>query len=268
MLPALGIPLLAGRGLVAGDRGSAPKPAVLTASLADILWPGTNALGQVLSLSGRDGGQYLIVGIAQDIVYGSFNQRASGVMFSSADDLRVAMDSQFVIHTASQGAIREQIERAVRDTIGHVHTVTVVTGTELLSRDLARQRLGAWFFAGFGLTALLLGLGGAFGLIAYVAESRRRECGVRLALGATSRDLVWHGVRSALVPVCIGLSVGLACAAAVSRVLASSLAGLSTLDAGTYAAVAVIVLVSTVLVALAAAWRLTRLMPIEALRTT
>jgi predicted permease len=267
LLSALGVPLLAGRGLVAGDAASVPKPAVLTASLAGMLWPGRNALGQVLSLSGRDGGQYLIVGIAQDIVYGSFNQRALGVIFSSAADFRIAMNSQFVIHTASPGAIRKQIERAVRDTMGDVHKTAVVTGAELLSRDLGRQRLGAWFFAGFGLTALLLGLGGAFGLIAYLAESRRRECGVRLALGATSRDLVWHGVRSALGPVCIGLAMGLACAAAVSRVLASSLAGLSTLDPGTYATVAVIVLVSAVLVALAAAWRLTRVTPIEALRT-
>lgn len=267
LLSALGVPLLAGRGLVPGDASSIPKPAVLTESLARMLWHNENPLGQVFSLHGREGGPFLIVGVAEDIVFGSFNGRAAGVVFSTKNEAGLAMDSRFVIRTAYPAAIQQQIERLIRDTMADAPTPTVARGVDLLMRDLGRQRLGAWFFAGFGLAALLIGLGGTFGLVAYLAESRQREFGVRLALGARPHDLVRHGVGTALVPVSIGLAMGLALAAVVSRVLASSLAGVSTLDVGTYVVVAIVVLSSAAGVALGAAWRLTRVMPIDALRT-
>lgn len=134
-------------------------------------------------------------------------------------------------------------------------------------RDIGRQRLGAWFFSGFGLTALLLGVTGVFGLVAYLAESRQREFGVRVALGATPRDVVWRGVTAALVPVSLGVAAGLAFAALVSRLFTSLLIGLATLDVFTYIAVATIMLGCAACAALGAAWRLRRVAPADALRT-
>jgi ABC-type antimicrobial peptide transport system permease subunit len=128
--------------------------------------------------------------------------------------------------------------------------------------------LGAWFFTGFGLTALLLGVGGVFGLVAYLAESRQREFGVRLALGATPRDLVRHGVTAGLVPVSIGVAAGLVAAALMARVFTSWLVGLSALDPATYATVALVMLGCAGLAGLSAAWRLRRTMPSDSLRTT
>jgi putative ABC transport system permease protein len=128
--------------------------------------------------------------------------------------------------------------------------------------------LGAWFFSGFGLVALLLGVGGAFGLVAYLAESREREFGVRLALGADMRHLVRTGLAAALAPVSAGVSVGLVLAGGVSRLFTSLLAGVNALDPATYLLVAATMLGCATLAALAAAWRLRRTSPSDALRAT
>jgi len=112
----------------------------------------------------------------------------------------------------------------------------------------------------------VLGAGGVFGLVAYLAESRPREFGVRLALGATERDLVWRGLAAGLAPVATGTAIGLLAAALVARLSLSMLPGLSALDSPTYAAVAVLMILCATGSGLVAAWRLRRLSPAEALR--
>jgi ABC-type antimicrobial peptide transport system permease subunit len=146
--------------------------------------------------------------------------------------------------------------------------VRVTTGREVVARDIGRQRLGAWFFSGFGLAALLLGVGGAFGLVAYLAESRRREFGIRLALGADVSHLVRRGMAAALAPVSTGVAAGLVLAALVSRVFKAFLVGISALDPVSYLLVALTMLSCTTIAALVAAYRLRRTNPSDALRVT
>jgi predicted permease len=267
LLPALGVPMLTGRGLVAADAVARPAPAVVTESLARRLWPLNDALGQALSIvrAGRGGNRFTVVGVARDFTYGSFSRPATGVVVT-ATDRGFGSEPQFVVRAASAEAAVEPIRKLVRDLEPDAYWLRILTGRDLVARDLGQQRLGAWFFSGFGLTALLLGVGGVFGLVAYLAESRQREFGVRVALGATPRDLVWRGLSAALAPVALGVTVGLLAAALVARVFTSLLAGLSALDPLTYAAVAVTMLSSAVLAGLGAAWRLRRMTPTDALR--
>ena len=144
----------------------------------------------------------------------------------------------------------------------------VVTGKEVIRRDVGRQRLGAWVFSGFGAAALLLAVGGAFGLVAYIAESRRREFGVRVALGANHGDLVRQGLMIALAPVSIGVAAGLVVGSLVSKTFETHLVGIAALDGLTYTVVGLALLSSATVAGLAAAWRLRRTMPTDALRTT
>ena len=265
VLSTLGVPIVAGRGLTQADMSAQPVPTVMTASLAKMLWPRGDAVGQVVSPVWR-GGRLLIVGIARDFVFGSLNKPATGTVVT-ARGWAGGIDCQFAVRAAHPEAMVKPILKVVQAAVPDAPSVKVVTGRDLVASDLGRQRLGAWFFSGFGLVALLLGVFGVFGLVAYLAESRQREFGIRLALGATTRDLVRQGLAAAIIPVSVGLAAGLLCAAWIARLFTSLLTGLSALDPLTYGAVAITMLVCAAMAGLGGAWRLRRMAPAEALRT-
>jgi ABC-type antimicrobial peptide transport system permease subunit len=171
------------------------------------------------------------------------------------------MGTDFVIRTDQPQIVTGLITRTIKGEV-----VRVATGREAVAQDIGRQRLGAWLFSGFGIAALLLGIGGAFGLVAYLADSQRREFGVRLALGAELRDLVRHGLVAALRPVSAGVVAGLALGALVSRIFSAALVGVSAFDTLTYFAVAMAMLSCAGIASLAAAWRLRLTNPSDALR--
>jgi predicted permease len=268
LLSALGVPILSGRQLTAADATARPTPAIVTLSLARALWPTGEPLGQIVSFvggGGRSNGRYTVVGIARDFAYGSTTAAGAGVVVSVMS-FSFGIEPKFVVRTARAGPPVESLRKAVKTAVPDAPQVTITTGRDLMARDLGRQRLGAWFFSGFGLVALVLGAGGVFGLVAYLAESRRREFGVRLALGATDRDLLWRGLAAGLTPVATGTGIGLLAAALVARVSMSMLPGLSALDVPTYTVVALLMIGCAVVAGLSAAWRLRRLSPVEALR--
>jgi len=262
LLSVLGVPILAGRALTAADSAGVPVPAVITQSLAERFWPEGGALGQTFAMPQLRGGPYLVVGIARDLAFGSLTRPGSGVIVTARGVVDLIV-SKFVVRTDRPEMVAGSIRRTIQGQV-----IRVETGRGVVACDLGRQRLGAWFFSGFGLAALLLGVGGAFGLVAYLAESQRREFGVRLALGADMGHLVRHGLVAALAPVSAGVAAGLVLAGLVSRVFTVLLAGISALDVFTYLGVAVIMLGCATVAALAAAWRLRRTSPSDALRAT
>jgi len=265
LLSALSVPILAGRDLSITDASTSPTPAVVTTSLARILWRGENPLGQIFSLKGRKGGRFQVVGVAKDFIFGSFNRPAAATMVRFEESF--GLESRFVIRTAYSAAIDEEIRKTATKILPDMPPPVITTGRDIIMHDIGRQRLGAWFFSGFGLTTLLLGVIGVFGLVAYLAESRRREFGIRLALGATPRDLVWRGMTAALIPVSMGVAAGLVFAAWVSRLFMSMLTGLTTLDPYTYLTIATMMLSCATFAGLGAAWRLRHVPPADALRT-
>jgi predicted permease len=263
LLSVLGVQILAGRALTASDWKQLPAPAVITESLAETLWPDGDALGDSFRIVQLRGGPYMVVGICRDLAFGSLARPGSGVVVTAGPGL--SPEANFVIRTDRPEFVAGTIRRTM---LGQGQVVRVATGREIVARDIGRQRLGAWAFSGFGLTALLLGVGGAFGLVAYLAESRRREFGVRLALGADLRDLVRHGLVAALAPVSAGIVAGLGLGALISHVIEALLVGISALDMVTYVLVAMTMLACATIAALIAAWRLRRTNPSEALRAT
>lgn len=262
LLSTLGVPIVAGRHLTAADLPAMPHPAIITQSLAQRLWPEGGPLGQAFSLPQLRGGSYIVVGIARDFAFGSVARRGTGVVVTAGPGTSSIL-SNFVIRTDHPEIVLGAVRRTIKGQV-----VRVATGKEIVARDIGRQRLGAWFFSGFGLAALLLGVSGAFGLVAYLVESQRREFGVRLALGASMWHLVRRGLNAALGPVSAGVAAGLALGGIAAQVFAALLVGISALDVITYLLVAVTMLSCTAIVALAAAWRLRRTTPSDALRAT
>jgi predicted permease len=261
LLETLGVPILQGRALNAADT-KAPYPAIVTESLARRLFPDGDAVGQPLRAPVSRYGPFIVVGIARDFPFGSLSDPGDGAVITAQPILH-GTTSFFVVRTDEPAAVARTISRTI-----NAQFVQVVAGRQIVARDIGRQRLGAWFFTGFGIAALLLGLGGAFGLVAYLAESQRREFGVRLALGANMRHLVARSVSAALLPVSVGVTAGLLLAALVSRLFTTLLTGISALDVVTYAAVAFLTLGCALIAALAGSWRLRRTTPSDALRAT
>jgi len=262
LLSALGVPILRGRSLTAADSAVSPYAAVITESLARRLWPDGDPLNQPLRAPVSRYGPFVVVGIARDFAFGSLSDPGHGAVITAQPNLN-GMTSFFVVRTEQPSMVAASISRTIKAPV-----VRVATGREVVARDIGRQRLGAWFFTGFGLAALLLGVGGAFGLVTYLAESQRKELGVRVALGASMGHLVRRGLAAALVPVAAGVVSGLFLAALVSRLFTSLLAGIGALDAVTYVGVAAMTLGCTAIAALAAAWRLRRTNPADALRAS
>jgi hypothetical protein len=261
LLSVLGVPLLAGRALDARDAPTVdPISAVITRSLAQRLWPTGDALGQVLVSGSGYPRRSLIVGIAEDFAFGTLSRPVDGVLVIARGDSDFRV-SNMVLRTDDPRAVAAAVPAVLADRV-----VRVTTGREVVARDIAQQRLGAWMFSGFGLVALALGIGGVFGLVAYLAHARQREFGIRMVLGATWPRLLQTAVTAAVWPTAIGMFAGMLMGAAVSRVFAALLVGINGPDPWTYASVGLVVLVPALLAALAAAWRLRRITPGAALR--
>ena len=164
-----------------------------------------------------------MVGIVGDVACGSLRSPRCARMFVAASN---TLTAQTVPQIGVDVAMRTRGDAA--DTAPAVRQVAarlfpnavrleVRTGHDLVSSDLGEARMGAWFFSGFGLIGLVLGLGGLFGLVVYFAESRRREFGIRLALGATPNDVTRRIVGAGLWPVLAGVPAGLIVAATFAR---------------------------------------------------
>lgn len=262
-LETLGVPILIGRALEAADVFPSPTPAVLTASLAETLWPAETPLGRTLSIPPR--GHYTIVGVVADFRVGSLTTEPAGVVVSATDTS--GLEAAFTLRTSQPAALGSPLEQLVRSIVPEASRLEISTGPEVIARDLGRQQLGAWFFSGFGFVALALAVVGVFGLVAYLAEARRREFGVRLALGATRRDLVRHAMSAGLGPVVAGTALGLIAAGLIARFMAALLVGVSPLDPLSYVVVGMLIITSAALAGLAASWRLRHISPSAAVRS-
>ena len=140
------------------------------------------------------------------------------------------------------------------------------TMREVYDQSLARTSFTLVMLAIAASMALLLGVVGIYGVIAYVVSQRRREIGIRAALGAQQGELKGMFVRHALVLAGIGVAIGLAAAAGLTRLMSTLLYGVSSLDPVTYIAVPFVLVTATVIASYVPAWRAASVDPVEALR--
>jgi hypothetical protein len=265
----LGLRLLAGRQLVDADADVTlnPAPIVITASFAQAIWPGKSPIGQLFQVE-QNGLLYEVEGVVADFAYGSMSLATSHVILHATSlKVRVGNDLALAIRTQHPDQLVPVLRRQLTTLLPDAARLDVLTGRDVVARDLGRDRLGAWFFSGFGLVALVLGVGGVFGLVAYLAESRQREMGVRLALGATPRDLVRLAVPAGLWPVAVGALIGLTGSMWLARFVESLLLGIGRLDPLTYVGAGLLMMAVALAAGFVAARRLRRISPLEALRT-
>lgn len=261
----IGAALAAGRSFGPQDYAGATPVAVVTDALARFYFPGQSAIGK--RFVERSGGSPVeIVGVVHDIRFVSPRQAPIRMAFLAR--AQTTSDIGYVqVRTAGPP---ESIVTAVRRAILEVDPKLAVTGPDPLSavldRLLARDVLLSRASSLFGATALLLACFGVYGVIAYLVAARAPEFGIRLALGAQPGAVIRHVVAGAVKTVLPGIAIGIVAAWVAGRWIESLLFGITGRDIATLAAVAVSLLVTTVLAAWIPALRASRLDPLRTLR--
>lgn len=269
---ALGIPLLAGRTFDERDRAGAADVVVVNRALAELAWPGEDALGKRMTSGGMD--KYWqeerwarVVGVVGDVRHrGPAAAPGPAAYFALRQRPGAAEDVTAVLRgEGGPEALAGAVRTAVRELDPQV-PVEVGTLEDLLSRAVADRRAALLLLGGFAVLALVLAALGIYGVVAYGVARRRRELGIRLALGARRRRLLGQVVGGSMVSVGAGLAVGAAAALTAGRLLAGMLHDVSPQDPVTLAAVLLLLATAAVLASLVPARRATRVDPAETLR--
>jgi predicted permease len=263
-----GIPIVRGRRFTDADevRG-APRVAVVGRTFARLVWPDRNPLGQCLFLGGADSACVQVIGVAGDRRPGIREEPALAYYLPYGQHLVSPPIDGLLIRTRAaaeeaQGEVRRALQSAEPD-LPYVRVESLVDRLVPLWRP---WRLGAAMFTGFGLLALVIAALGLYAVTAYSVTQRTQEIGVRMALGAQRRDVVWLAVWQALRATAIGAGAGLLAALLLSRVVRALLFQVQPADPATFVAGIGLLLVVAVAAAFVPARRAARVDPMEALR--
>jgi predicted permease len=274
----MGIPIVEGRGFQRTDAGQSGLAAVVNETLVKTFWKGQSPIGQRLRICCGQNPWFTVVGVAKDVKQGGVDQKTGTEFYFSVDQTASVQPGpglnlggfgtmNVVLRTTLPLAtLAPSIERIVRDADRTVPIVRLRDMEGVFADSIGRPRLLAQLIGAFAGLALLLAAIGTYGVLSHIVAERRREIGIRLALGAERAGVLAEVMRQGLVLTAIGIAAGLAGALGVNRLLASLLFGVAPTDTITIAAV-----VGTMtLIACAAcwtpAWRASRVDPIVVLR--
>jgi predicted permease len=265
----MGIPLRAGREFTAQDTADAPKVAIVSERIVRECFPGgpTEALGRRVRL--EEGGDWLtVVGVVADIRQRGLDQDVKPMIYAPFQQDRSGFIRfvSFVARTATPASVVEGIRAEIRRAAPDLPIASSLTMDEAVTASVASPRFRMWLLVVFAATATLIATCGLYGLMAYAVTQRRREIGVRMALGATRRDVLGLVLTRALRIVGAGLVVGLAGAAGVTRVLQRFLFGVTPTDPIVFTLVTLVLLAVGLMAAWVPARRATRIDPLAALR--
>ena len=269
----LGIPVLQGRVFTVADTAETPRVTVISATAARRFWPDGNAIGQRVWFGGGSNfdspdRSAVIIGIVGDVAYQPFDRTANFTSFYTPySQFTYASRAVFVRTAQEPMAALAEVRRAVAAVEPDLALQDPRPLDELLRGSWARQRRDTALFSGFGLTALGLAASGIFAVLAYSVGTRRREFGIRIALGARSSGIVRLVLFEGMAFPIAGLIVGLGASLALSRVLQLSLYETSPLDPSVFLSMSALLVAAAAAAGLIPAWRATRADPVESLRS-
>jgi putative ABC transport system permease protein len=261
----LGVPILRGRDIEPTDVVGTPLVAVVNESFVRRYFANEDPVGRVVHMVEHDD-DFTIVGVVRDVPPVHPGRPAPPQIFWSnrqvprpATYFLVRVDGD---PAAAGRAVRDRLRAYAPD----MRVTAVRTMESWLDEELVRPRFSAFLLGTFGVLALLLSALGTYGLVAYTVAQQRKEIGVRMALGAQRgtivRDVLVRGLRLAGIAVLIGVAGSLA----LTRLLATQLAGVTATDPLTFGGSVILLLASVVLACVIPARRASRVDPIESLR--
>ena len=263
------IPLLRGR--VFTDRDNVrpdrhPDVAIVSRQLAERMWPNADPLGKRINCDDDGTGCGEIVGIVGDVKHNSLVEEVGYDIYYSCYQT-YAKQIHFVARTQGDPmALAKEIQRAIWQVAPDTGVFNVMPVTRLSANTVWQSRVWGLLFGIFSGIALVLATAGIYGVMAYFVTQRTREIGVRIALGAQWRDVLKLILKSGMALVTIGLTIGLAGAFVLTRLMTTLLFEVSPTDPITFGVVALCVILATLLACYVPARRATKVDPLVALR--
>jgi predicted permease len=264
---ALGIRLIRGRLFDERDGMNAPHVALITESLARVKWPSQDPIGRMIEFGNMDGDLRLltIVGIVSDVHEEALESRVRPTVYVNLlqrprGTLTVVMRADSEAQTVFSAA------RAILHEIAPDVPPRFRTFSQVYAASVGSRRFNTLLVGAFAITALLVAVAGIYGVMSYTVTRRTREIGVRIALGAQSRNVLLLVLRQGLMTALIGVGIGLAGAFALTRTMQSLLFGVEPTDPTTFIGVAAMLTFIAIVASYIPARRATRVDPIVALR--
>jgi putative ABC transport system permease protein len=269
----MGIPIVQGRSFERADAGSSGRVAIVNETLVNTFWKGKNPIGQRLRpCCGDQIPWFTVVGVAKDVKQGGIDQKTGTEFYQLLDQFAGqgpgGPETMNVVlrTTLPPGALAQTIESAVREVDRGVPVVRLQGMDGVFAESIRRPRLLAQLIGAFAGLALLLAAVGTYGVLSYMVAERRREIGIRLALGADHSRVMSQIMRQGLLLTAVGLVVGLAGALGLNRLIASLLFGVQPTDATTMIGVVATISLVAAVACWVPAWRASRLDPNVVLR--
>ena len=262
---AVGTPIVRGRGFTDADGPDAPRVVVVSEAFARRFWPGGDALGRAVHFGSRTA---TVVGVARDAAYRDDDLRRPPRAFVYQPYAQAPVAAVgFVVRTAGDPlAAAPALRRAVAAADPALPLTAPLTLAEWASNATLLPGIMAKVLGALGALALALAGAGVFGVVAYSAERRRREVGIRVALGATRGRVAGAFLRDGARLTAVGLVAGGALAALAARLIRGLLYGVSPADPAAFGGAALVLLAAALLASWLPARRAARVDPVEALR--
>lgn len=262
----LRIPFAEGRAFTAADRDGAPGVCIINESLAQRLFPGTSALGQIL-LRGRDADiKHEIVGVIRDVKTNGLNAAAPDEIYFPMRQLSRGGMAVVARTNTDPNVLQAVIRSAVAGVDKDQPISFFRTMDANIAQSLGVQRIVASLTAIFAAVALVLSAVGLYSVLAYAVAQRTSEIGIRMALGAQPGQVIGLVLRGGMKLVAIGLVAGLAAAAGAAKLIQTLLFNVQPFDPAVYGGVAILFALVALLACLLPSLRASRIDPLVALR--
>ncbi len=272
-LKTMHIPLRQGRYFDERDNAQSIPVAVINETMARQYWPGENALGRRFKIGDPDDANRPwteIVGIVADVRQMGLDEPVKAEMYLPYQQITHNpwfIPRDLAIRTSGETSnIAGSVRQIIREVDPDQPVSNVATMSELLGEEAAQRRMGMVMLAGFAGLALLLASLGIYGVLAYFVTQHTNEIGVRLALGATPRNILFLVLRKGMGLTLLGVVMGLAAAFWLTRLMSSLLFGVKSFDPLTFVVVPLLLTAVALLACAIPARRATKVDPMVALR--